>query len=889
MTPEQVISDLLYQDNATHPNLVLFKKFLLCVHLGWFRINGESPDETYTLGDYIFDDEKIVFDYTKLNEYNKQRFLNWFLAPHNQDADRALLNGIVTDDYRGYTAEVGLSWWGRITNLLYYQKKSYHWSLAPFSLSLNYQLTGIQVCQGEYGLLMGLNQFATREMQGRYHAENPLKARPLLNVKRLILTNALVDELLQTDVLTQDYEEIIATPHPYAIPVTNYEERLQKMTEYRQTQRFAVAQAWYVKLWQRFKSALKNLIYHTAVDKPKKSYQLLLKEDDALVLQCQNTGGIQFIQERKLNSIVFSGGGAKIFGHIGVLRALEEAGISLKRYAGSSAGAVMAMLAYLGYSHQEIFAFFKEFRQENLIHYEIDRTGLSDTKAIKAALDFMIIQKVNQIIERYHINETPTGRRFIAEVIMANNKITFSSLHALQKAYPDCGIGDELVITATNIKQGKTRYFSHLKTPDKEVSEIVTTSASFPIFFKPTLLDGEAHNDGGVLSNFPTEAFADDDSVLLTSEHNNCLSMLGVQFDNGHERSLLDKLVDRVYRENPLLNLIYSYLTGVHDTVAGWEKDRLKLLQHSNQVILIPVGKVTATQFNIDPETQDALIESGYKETNNYIASRYQMADEEEGAAVNEEYLYANFTHLEEALYYACYRKNEKWFELFANEAIAQGLCERKVQKLRERHFPLQEEKELADEGLVAEENNELYTRQLGYYVEKKMLLDNHAIFSAVYPIFLRLPSQLLFKNKIDLKIYKKARHDLASNQPHTCFALLQKTKGASHILFAILKQWILTSDEVDLLCQRAKLFNRFLSRKIKLVDEAFYGNWDNVLPRQLERVFKALLHEQYNDAKNLCLCFKAGEEPLYSMCRNEEAVIEEEQESSYNESPVFT
>nr|WP_245218067.1 patatin-like phospholipase family protein [Ruegeria sp. HKCCE3926] len=51
---------------------------------------------------------------------------------------------------------------------------------------------------------------------------------------------------------------------------------------------------------------------------------------------------------------VFEGGGAKGYAHIGVLRAIEAEDFDIKGYAGTSAGAIVATLACVGYSSSEL-------------------------------------------------------------------------------------------------------------------------------------------------------------------------------------------------------------------------------------------------------------------------------------------------------------------------------------------------------------------------------------------------------------------------------------------------------------------------------------------------------------------------------------------------------
>lgn len=58
--------------------------------------------------------------------------------------------------------------------------------------------------------------------------------------------------------------------------------------------------------------------------------------------------------QRKEVGVVLGGGGAKGVAHIGVLKVLEEAGISIDYVAGTSMGAIVGGLYAIGYTPAEI-------------------------------------------------------------------------------------------------------------------------------------------------------------------------------------------------------------------------------------------------------------------------------------------------------------------------------------------------------------------------------------------------------------------------------------------------------------------------------------------------------------------------------------------------------
>lgn len=776
MTPQHVISQLLDSDSAQYTqNLDLLKKIIITAFLGRLQINGLPPDNKIALGNYLFDNEQMMFDFTRLSEEKRALFMQWFLEPHQENKTKAFLRGVTVNEYRGFTAEVPLTWWGRILSWFHGQYLEY-WKISDLDLSLkkisNYQLTGIEMCHGNHGVLIGFNQFLVPGTGTKYKDTNDPQQEPLGNTKRVFITDKLVEQLTSLNIKNIKFESVCKSPHPQSIEVTDPQERLDKMHDYRSMQRFNSAPPWYVRIWnwlfpwwneQRIKSkSIKEKQVVSLYETKKVEIFRFLKSHEILV------------RERKpdIENIVFCGGGAKIFAHIGVWKALNEAKIYPQKFAGSSAGAIMALMCYLGFSASEIEELFKHFKHEHLVHFDININGISEAHSLKTALDYAIAYKLNKIVSQYKI-PYPEG------------KITFATLEEIRKKCPECGIGRELVVTATNKRQARTRYFSLLHSPDFEVSEAVKTSASFPIVYRSTIIDGEEHNDGGVLNNFPTEAFSDDHSTLLESEYGNNLRVLAVKFDDGPERKAIDRVMDRVYRENLVLNWIYRLLTGVSDPASGWEKDRLKLRKYACQSVVINVDNVSSSSFTVGEETRKKMIDSGYEETKNYLDMRYHKNESEEYE--NEEFMYETFSSLGELLSYCCYRGDKQWFERvyqLIEKSTAPNRKElmQQAQELRALYF---------NSGSHSPKNYPQDDNSLTFFGNEVLQSnpsnkrENYKILLAVYPVFLKL-SQSLLKDNTDKKIFDYARHSFLLRDPFACLEHFAKIRNDTHLILHI-------------------------------------------------------------------------------------------------------
>ncbi|STY29419.1 phospholipase, patatin family [Legionella wadsworthii] len=849
MTPQHLISQLLQSDAHQYPqNIELLKKIIMTAYLGRLEINGQPPDNKIAFGNYLFDNEQVMFDLTRVSDKKRDVFKNWFLEPHQKDKTKAFLSGVTVNEYRGFTAEVALTWWGRLVSWFQglYQE---HWKISDIDFSFknisHYQLTGIQMCHGINGTLIGFNQFLVPGTGTKYKDSEDPQQEPLGNVKRVFLTDSLIDQLISLNIKNIKFESVCKSPHPQSIEVIDPQERLDKMYDYRKMQRYMSHKPWYIRIWswlfpwiyeEKVKSKSikdKHVVPLYATKKVEifrflKSYEILVRE-----------------RKPQIENIVFCGGGAKIFAHIGVWKALNEAKIKPEKFAGSSAGAIMALLCYLGYSAAEIEELFRHFKNEHLVHLDININGLSEANSLKTALDYAIAYKLNQIVTQYKI-PYPQG------------KISFETLEEIRQKCPGCGIGKELIVTATNKRQATTRYFSLFHSPTFEVSEAVKTSASFPIVYRSTLIDGEEHNDGGILNNFPTEPFFDDHTTLLESEYGNNLKVLAVKFDDGPERKAIDRVMDRVYRENVFLNWIYQLLTGVSDPASGWEKDRLKLRKYACQSIVINVESVSSSSFTVGEETRKKMIDAGYEETNNYLNMRYSKNESQEYE--NEEFMYTTFSSLGELLSYCCYRGDRRWFEV-VRKLIEESNAPNRLDLLQQghdlRHLYF---RDVATTPTTPKQDSVLPTffgNEIPHTSQKN---DHHKILLTIYPVFLKL-SQEFFKDSNDKKIFDFARHSLSLKSPFACLEHFSKIHNETHIVFHIVINLFreLKKNPTDKIYEALfQIWDLLDKNKINFYED-YFSRWDLSIPQSF-RILNLLIKDSQVHPRLLHLLSRRNE-----------------------------
>lgn len=197
-----------------------------------------------------------------------------------------------------------------------------------------------------------------------------------------------------------------------------------------------------------------------------------------------------FAQERKKVGVVLSGGGAKGAAHIGVLKALEEAGIPIDYIAGTSMGAVVGGLYAVGYTPDQL---------DSIIKGQDWSLLLSDKPARKKQT-----LKERDFAGKYLLSVPliKTTKPEVSGLIRGENLNNL--LSRLTISYHDSIDYNKLPIpfacVATNIVDGKEVVFH-----DGVLPVSIRASMAIPGVFTPVKLDSLVLVDGGLVNNYPVD------------------------------------------------------------------------------------------------------------------------------------------------------------------------------------------------------------------------------------------------------------------------------------------------------------------------------------------------------------------------------------------------
>lgn len=177
---------------------------------------------------------------------------------------------------------------------------------------------------------------------------------------------------------------------------------------------------------------------------------------------------------KKKIGIVLSGGGIRGIAHLGILKALTNAGIRFSQISGTSAGSIAGAFYAAGIDPEKALEI---IIKTNLLRYLRPALG---------SLGLINIENIGKILKDYFPDDK-----------IENLKIP-------------------LTICTTNFSEGNIVYFT--KGP---LIKSLLASSCIPGIFKPIMIENQMYVDGGILNNFPVEPLIDNCDYIIGSSCNN--------------------------------------------------------------------------------------------------------------------------------------------------------------------------------------------------------------------------------------------------------------------------------------------------------------------------------------------------------------------------------
>lgn len=186
--------------------------------------------------------------------------------------------------------------------------------------------------------------------------------------------------------------------------------------------------------------------------------------------------------------LVLSGGGARGFAHIGVIKVLEEAGIDVDFIGGTSMGSIVGGLYAMGYSIYEIEEIALTQDWEYILNDRVNRSDLGFYE--------------KQSSERYVLSLALSGRKIsIPPGLAYGQNVTQLLTKLTNPAFQSVDFNDldkPFLCMATDLLSGQA-----IKLDTGNLALAMRASMSVPSAFAPVKYDPFYLVDGGVLNNFP--------------------------------------------------------------------------------------------------------------------------------------------------------------------------------------------------------------------------------------------------------------------------------------------------------------------------------------------------------------------------------------------------
>ncbi|WP_439130780.1 patatin-like phospholipase family protein [Polaribacter sp.] len=290
-------------------------------------------------------------------------------------------------------------------------------------------------------------------------------------------------------------------------------------------------------------------------------------------------------QKQPKIGLVLSGGGAKGFAHIGVLKEIDKAGIQLNYIGGTSMGAIVGGLYAAGYSAIQIEEIVKKTDFVNLLRDKLPRSSAPFFEK-----EYLEKTKITLPVSKGKVG-LPKGVSKGQNIL----NLLFELLDATENINDFSKLPIPFFCLATDVETG-----SEVLLEKGSLPIALRASGSFPTLLNPVNIDDKLLLDGGIANNFPV-------SIMKAKGMD---FIIGVDV----EGRLFEK--EKLTSAIEILNQILSY--QIYDT-SKKEKEKLDVYIHPD------IYKFSVVDF----DKKDEILEKGKNEAKKYTKVFKELADKQ--------------------------------------------------------------------------------------------------------------------------------------------------------------------------------------------------------------------------------------------------------------------
>lgn len=296
-----------------------------------------------------------------------------------------------------------------------------------------------------------------------------------------------------------------------------------------------------------------------------------------------------------IKNIVLEGGGMKGISYGGALLELENHidMSKVENYAGTSAGAIVAVALASGYTPKQIAKMVTD----------LDYTEFEDNS-------FGFLRDMYRFMRNFGWNKGESFLNWCGGLLQGQGLPHDATFHQLF-----LHTGKKLYLTGTNISSGKKVVFSVDRCPHFSVAVAARISMSIPFFFAAVRINGERYADGGLLNNYPIRLFDVEKYVVgnFSEKPLHNPYTLGLRVDSQEE-------IDNDHQLPNKTNNIFSYTTAVMTTIYNSLQNSHVTHDDWRRTVCIPTGSVSTTDFSMEQRTKEFLVQQGAQAVRNYFS-----------------------------------------------------------------------------------------------------------------------------------------------------------------------------------------------------------------------------------------------------------------------------
>lgn len=272
-------------------------------------------------------------------------------------------------------------------------------------------------------------------------------------------------------------------------------------------------------------------------------------------------------------ALIMKGGGIKGLSYVGALKELEKY-YSFNWYAGTSAGAISAILLASGFTNNELE---KVLKNKNFNDFK-------DASSVKKWFNLLI---------KHGFYTAHTFSEWLNDLL--NEKFDKYYQIKLKDIYKITG--NRITVFASRRFKSAVVFDSNNNEKNNSATFAVRCSMSIPFIFTPQRENGFNVYDGGLQNNFPIDKILEDSPYA---------DFLGLYL--GSEKYKLPK------KQNAIISMIKDLVS------LSIEKNDYEVLRkHENKIIIIDTDPISVLKFNLSEEEKKFLIEAGSLGVLNYL------------------------------------------------------------------------------------------------------------------------------------------------------------------------------------------------------------------------------------------------------------------------------